>query len=506
MRKVREVLRLKSLGRTVREIAAGTDLASSTVGDYLRRAKVAGLGWPLPADLDDAALEDALFIPRDGQRRGRPLPDWGQVHTELQRKHMTLALLWEEYKAEHPDGLQYSQFCDHYRHFTRTLHIWMRQEHRAGEKLFVDYAGDGIRWVNPITGEEHTAWLFVAVLGASSITFARATVTQQLHDWIDCHVKALAFLGGAPRVFVPDQTRTAVKQTCRYDPVPNPTYRDLASHYNVCIIPARPRRPKDKAKVEAGVLLAERWIIAALRNRTFFSLDEINEAIRPLIEKLNNRPLRKVHRSRRELFVDIDQPALQQLPDAPYEFAEWKIGARVNLDYHIEFEKNYYSVPFQYAREQVDIRATVRTVEIFHRARRIASHALLPGMRKYSTVVEHMPRAHREHAGLSPTRLIEWAGKVGPSSAKLVERILADRPHPEQGYRACLGIQRLAKRYTEERLERAAARALACKAHSYRSVESILKHHLDDQPLPSRPIGALPAHENVRGSRYYASL
>ncbi|MGH9390880.1 MAG: IS21 family transposase, partial [Vicinamibacteria bacterium] len=357
--------------------------------------------------------------------------------------------------------------------------------------------------VNPLTGEEHTAWLFVAVLGAGSLTFARATATQQLEDWIDCHVKVLEFIGGAPRVFVPDQCRTAVKQTCRYDPVTNPTYRDLAAHYGACIVPARPRRPRDKAKVEAGVLIAERWIIAALRDRTFFSIEEINRAIAPLLEKLNNRLLRKVRRSRSDLFLEVDKPALKPLPVVPFEFADWKIGARVNLDYHIEFERNYYSAPFQYAHEQVDVRATMRTVEIFHRARRIASHVRLSGVGKYSTLAEHMPRAHREHAEWSPSRIIDWAGTVGPSAAQLVERILAERPHPEQGYRACLGILHLGKRYTEVRLEKAAARALACKAHSYRFVESILKNHMEAQPLPSTAIGTLPIHENLRGSEYY---
>jgi transposase len=325
MRPVREILRLRALNRTVREIAESLGIGPSTVGDYILRAKVAKLGWPLPADVDDAALEKILFIPREGQRPQRPLPDWSRIHTELQRKHVTLALLWEEYKTDQPEGYQYSQFCDLYRSWARTLNLWMRQEHRAGEKLFVDYAGDGIPWVNPITGEGRTAWLFVAALGAGSLTFARATATQQLEDWIDCHVKVLEFLGGAPRVFVPDQCRTAVKQTCRYDPVTNPTYRDLAAHYGACIIPARPRRPRDKAKVEAAVLVAERWIIAALRDRTFFGIEEINKAIAPLLEKLNGRPLRKVGQSRRDLFLEIDKPALKPLPETPFEFAEWKI-------------------------------------------------------------------------------------------------------------------------------------------------------------------------------------
>ncbi len=475
----------------------------TTVREYLRRADAAELTWPLPGDLDDQALEDRLFVKPEDHRTHRPLPDWTLIHSELCRKSVTLSLLWDEYKGQHPDGYQYSQFCDLYRRWAGTLAIWMRHEHRAGEKLFVDYAGDGISWMNTITGEVHTAWLFVAVLGASNYTFARATPTQQLPDWIDGHVKALEFIEGVPLVLVPDQPRVAIKRPCRYDPETNPTYRDLASHYEVCIMPARPGKPRDKAKVEAGVLLVERWIIAALRNRTFFSLQEINEAIAPLLEKLNNRPMRKLRRSRKELFLELDRPLLRPLPSSPFEYSEWKIGARVNLDYHIEYEKNYYSVPYQLAHEQVDVRATTRAVEIFFRSKRIASHPLLSGAHKYSTLIEHMPRAHREHAEWSPSRIIDWAKRVGPSTAKLVECIMSERPHPEQGYRACLGILRLGKRYSEVRLEKANARALACKSHSYRSVESMLKNNLENQPLPSFTIASLPVHENIRGGDYY---
>jgi len=504
MRKIRDVLRLRSLGIPVRKIAESLHIGSSTVGDYLQRAQAARLSWPLPDDLDDLTLERTLFVSRDDQRPARQLPDWTLVHHELLRKkHVTLALLWDEYKSQNPEGYQYSQFCDLYRRWAGTLAIWMRHEHRAGEKLFVDYAGDGIPWLNTITGEVHTAWLFVAVLGASNHTFAFATPTQQLPDWIEGHVKALEFLGGVPLALVPDQPRVAIKQPCRYDPETNPTYRDLAAHYGTCIIPARPGKPRDKAKVEAGVLLVERWIIAALRNRTFFSIKEINEAIAVLLEKLNTRPMRKLRRSRRELFLELDRPALRPLPESPFEYADWKIGARVNLDYHVEYEKNYYSVPYQLAHQQVDVRATTKAVEIFLRAKRIASHPLLSDAHKYSTQTEHMPRAHREHAEWTPSRIVDWAKKVGPSTAKLVERIMSERPHPEQGYRACIGILRLGKRFTEERLEKASARALGCKAHSYRSVESMLKNNLEAQPLPSITVGTLPVHENIRGSAYY---
>lgn len=503
MRKVREVLRLKALGLSGRQIARSVKIAPATVVEYLRRAKLAGLAWPLPDDLDDAAIEKVLFVQREDQKPSRPLPDWTLIHTELRRKHLTLALLWEEYKGQHPDGYQYSQFCDLYRRWAGALEIWMRQEHRGGEKLFVDFSGDGIPWIDPLTGEEREAALFVAALGASSYTYAEAFPSQELPHWINGHVHAYEFLGGVTRVTVPDQPRTAIKRSCRYDPELNPTYRDLAQHYGTCVIPARPRKPRDKAKVEVAVLLVQRWIIAALRRRTFFSIAEINRAIRELLEKLNNRPLRKLRRSRRDLFLELDQPNLLPLPEKPFEFAEWKIGLRVNVDYHIEFETNYYSVPYQLIHQEVDLRATVTTVEILHRAKRVSSHLRLQGQRRFATLTAHMPRSHQAHAEWTPSRIVNWAKQTGPSTGQLVEKIMAERPHPEQGYRASLGILRLAKAYTPQRLEKACARALACRSHSYRSVESILKNRLEDQPLPSRDLVALPLHENLRGSQYY---
>ncbi len=504
MRRLREILRLKAKGRFGREIARSLSLSPTTVGDYLRRAKVAGIAWPLPPELDDEeALERVLFVPPDEQRPSRPLPDWRRVHTELRRKHVTLALLWEEYKSEHPDGYQYSQFCVLYRAWAKDLHVWMRQTHRGAEKLFVDYSGDGIPWTDPVTAKPNEAQLFVSVLGASNYTYAEATETQQLPDWLQCHVHALEFLGGVPEIVVPDQPRTSVSKPCRYDPDLNPAYAEFARHYQTCVIPARPRRPRDKAKVEVGVLIAQRWIIAALRNRTFYSIGEINQAIRELLQKLNRRPMRKLKRSRRELFEQVDQPNLQPLPEKPFQYADWKIGARVNLDYHVEFEKSFYSVPYQNAHKQVDVRATARTVEVFLQHKRIASHLRSYKKFSYSTTKEHMPRSHREHLEWTPSRIVKWAQKVGSSAAELVERIMEERPHPEQGYRACLGILRLSKTYGEERVEKASTRALLFRSHSYRSVESILKNNLEDQPLPKVSSKSLPLHENVRGSQYY---
>ena len=506
MRKIREVLRLRALGLSKREIAQSISIGATTVLDYQRRADRAGVSWPLPEDWDDARLERELFEDAEPPVASaqRPLPDWAWVHAELKRKHVTLMLLWQEYKAEHPaEGLQYSQFCERYRQWAKTLKVWMRQEHRAGEKLFADYSGDGIPWVDTQTGEVHTAQLFVAVLGASNYTFARATRTQKLRDWLDAQVHALEYFGGAPHAIVPDQPRSIVDQPCRYEPKIDPAYQEFARHYGTCVIPARPGKPRDKAKVEAGVLIAQRWIIAALRNRRFHSIDEINEAIAELLERFNDRTMQRLKKSRRQLFEEIEQEELNPLPQRRYEFAEWKIGARVNMDYHVVFDGNYYSVPFTYARQQVDFRATSTTVEIFCRHTRIASHLRCYKKHVHVTLAEHMPRAHRKHLEWSPSRLLKWAEKVGPSTAELVERILSERPHPEQGYRACLGILRLAKHYGDERLEKASRRALVCRSHSYRFVESTLKNQLEDRPLPQASPTIVPVHENVRGSAYY---
>jgi transposase len=463
----------------------------TTVRDYLHRAEAAGLAWPIPDHLDDQAIEDRLFVKPEDQQSSRPFPDWAYIHAEMRRKHMTLLLLWQEYKGQHPeDGYQYSQFCDLYREWSKALGVWMRQEHLGGDKLFVDFSGDGIPWTNPVTGEVREAALFVAVLGASNYTFAYAVPTQKLPDWLECHVKALVFIGGVPKVIVPDQPKTAVKRSCRYDPELNPAYMDLARHYGTAVIPARPRKPRDKAKVEVGVLLAQRWIIAALRNRTFFSIAEINEAIRPLLEKLNSRIMRKLARSRRDLFLEVDHPNLRPLPETAYEYAEWKVGIRVGFDYHIEFDWNYYSVPYRLAGEVVDIRANGKTVEVFKKHQSI-------------TDPDHMPSSHRAHADWNPERIIDWASKIGPFTAKYVDEVMKARQFPEHAFRGCLGIIRLGKRYTDERLEKACARGLAFKSFSFRVVKSILENKLEDQPLPSASNKPIPRHKNIRGSEYF---
>lgn len=505
MRTIKEVLRLKwSCGLGRRAIAKSCGIAKSTVIEYLRRAEKAGLSWPLPAELDDAALEHLLFPPVIVSESPRPLPVWADIHRELARKNVTLMLLWDEYKAQYPEGYQYSQFCDLYRAYAKKLDISMRQVHHAGEKLFVDYCGQTVPVIDKSTGEVHDCQVFVAVLGASNYTYAEATYTQGLPDWTSSHVRALAFIGGVPEVLVPDNLLSGVTRACRYEPGVNRTYQELAVHYGAAVIPARVRKPKDKAKVEAGVLLVERWILAALRNRTFFSLAELNTAIRELLGKLNNRPFRKLPGSRMSRFLEIDRPALHPLPAVPFEYAEWKIKKRPGIDYHVEVDDHYYSVPYQLRNEYLDIRLTESTVEAFFLSKRVASHIRSYAKGRYTTVADHMPKAHRDYAEWTPERVIRWASETGKSTAELVTAILAKNIHPQQGFRSALGIITLAKRFGKDRVEAACKRALAIGGTSFKSVKSILETGLDKKPLPEpKPISPAITHGNIRGPKYY---
>ncbi len=505
MRKIKEVLRLKwAKDLSNRQIARICGIGRPTVAEYLRRAEAAGLTWPLPAGLDEAALECRLFPPPPAlPARARGVPDWAVVHQELKRKGVTLFLLWQAYRETHPEGYQYSWFCEHYRAWQGRLDVVMRQDHRAGEKLFVDYAGQTVPVVDRATGEIREAQIFVAVLGASSYTYAEATWTQGLPDWIASHQRCFAFLGGVPELVVPDNLRAGVNRAHRYEPDINPTYQDMAEHYGVAVLPARVRRPRDKAKVEAGVLVVERWILARLRHRTFFSLAELNVAIRELLETLNARPFRKLPGSRREHFEQLDQPALRPLPAEPYVYAEWK-KVRVHIDYHVAVDGHYYSVPHALIKKQLDVRITAQTIECFHRGQRVASHRRSHLKGRHTTVPDHMPEAHRQAGDWSPERLARWAAQTGPATEKLILTVLGARKHPQQAYRACLGILRLGKAYGDERLEAACRRALILGSHSYKSIASILKHRLDEQPLTEAQELPLPEdHDNIRGPSYY---
>ena len=507
MRKIREILRLAlGEGLSRRQVAAATGMPGSTVGDHLVRARLAGLTWPLSDDLDDAALEARLFVPVSARppTASRPLPVWPTVHKELRRhRAVTLQLLWLEYREGHPDGFGYSWFCQTYRAWQGRLDLVMRGEHRAGEKLFVDFAGQTLPIVDPDTGEVWQAQLFVAVLGASSYTYAEAVASQALPDWIAGHVHAFSFFEGRAAIVVPDNLRSGVTRAHRYEPDLNRTYEEMAAHYGCAIIPARPFRPRDKAKAESGVLQAERWVLAALRHRTFFSLAEANAAIAERIAWLNARSFRKLPGSRRSMFEELDRPALRPLPARPYEYAEWRT-AKVDIDYHVEVERHWYSVPHQLVGRRCDIRVTTGVVEVLHRGRRVASHPRSAKQGSFTTLAAHMPEAHRRYAEWTPGRIVAWAERTGPATAALVAAIMAGRRHPEQGFRSSLGIMRLGRRYGDERLEAACARALAIRGHSYRSVESILKAGLDGVPLPGdEPALTIGVHANVRGAAYY---
>ncbi len=502
MRKIREVLRLRASGHSQRIIAQSIGIGQSTVGDCLTRARLCGISWP--TDLDDGALERALYPPRPAvPSASRSVPVWADMHREMRRKHVTLFLLWEEYKAVHPEGFQYSWFCRHYREYTGKVDLVMRQLHRAGETTFVDYAGQTVPVVDRKSGEIQAAQIFVAVLGTSSYTYAEATWSQSLPDWIGSHQRAFRFFGGVSETLVPDNLKSGITHPHRYEPDVNRTYAEMAEHYGVAVIPTRVAKPKDKAKVEVAVLVVERWILARLRHQTFFSLAALNEAIAELLPLLNERTFKKMPGSRRSLYEELDRPALSPLPTTPYPFATWK-KARVSIDYHIEVERRYYSVPYQLVKSEVEARIGERTVEIFHGNRRVASHRRAAKAGHYTTVNEHMPRPHREYAEWTPQRLVSWARKTGPATADLVGHILASRRHPQQGFRSCLGILRLGKSYGEKRLEAACQRALRIRAFSYKSIESILKHKLDQQPLPDKqPENVTIVHGNLRGADYY---
>jgi transposase len=506
MRKIRDVLRLSwEKDLSPRKIAKSCSVARTTVQDYLKRAEESGLSWAEASALDDTALERRLYPPRNPESGvPKPMPSMDYLYREMRRRGVTLQILWYEYKQQNPNGYQYSYFCEQYRNYVKKLDPVFRHHHQAGERMFVDYAGQTVEIVDKETGEVSKAYLFVAVLGASNYTYVEAFPAQDLPGWIAGHVHALEFFGGVPEIVVPDNLKAGVTKPCFYEPDINPTYHDMAQHYRTAVIPTRTAKPRDKAKVETAVLITERWILAALRNHTFFSIAELNQAVREKLTLLNGRPMQVMKSSRRELFETLDRPALKPLPATPYEFARWK-KARVNIDYHVQVDRHCYSVPYQLAREQVEVRFTATCVEIFYKHRRVASHVRRYKPGGFTTLKEHMPKSHQKYLEWTPSRLIRWAAQTGPHTKDLIAAILESKPHPEQGFRSCLGIMRLAKRYPAQRIEAASRRALAIHAFSYKSVDSILKHGLDQQslfdndPEPDPPL----SHTNIRGTGYY---
>jgi len=497
VRKIREVLRLKAAGFSDRKIAAAIGSARSTVQECVRRAHEAGLVWPLAEALDEEALQAQLYR-REAPLSQRPRPDFGHIHAELARTGVTRLLLWQEYKAAQPEGWQYSVFCEQYCRWLASQELVLRQNHAPGDKLFVDYAGPTVAVVDRHGGEVRQAQIFVAVLGCSNYTYAEATWTQTLTDWLGAHVRALEFLGGCPHAIVPDNLKSGVKRAHRYEPELNPSYQDLAEHYGLAIVPARVGKPRDKAKVEAGVLVVERWILARLRNRTFFSLGELNAAIGELLRSLNQRPFKKLDGCRQARFVELDCPALRPLPARRYEFGEWK-SAKVHPDYHIEVGRAYYSVPYRLIGAEVDVRVSAHAVEIFHTGKLVAAHARASERGRRLTRDAHRPQRHVAIIERSLARVLDRAAAIGPATVEVLRQQAAHRKHPEETLRSAQGILRLAQDFSSGALERACQRAAALKSYSYRAVRTLI-----ETPIPVPTPGALDLfHENVRGPDYF---
>jgi transposase len=502
MRKIREVLRLKTGGFSKRRIAASLGISATAAMECVQRAQRAGLTWPLPEDLSDEALEQRLYPAPTSTKEQRPLPNWAEIQRELKRPGVTLELLWQEYREQHANGYGYSRFCDLNREWQKRLSPTMRQTHIAGEKMFVDYSGTKLQVMDSTTGEVLTAELFVGVLGASSLTYAEATWTQSLPDWIGAHTRAFNYFGGVTAMVVSDNLKSGVIKACFYEPNVNRTYEEMAKHYKTAIVPARPKKPRDKAKVEAGVQVATRWVIAKIRKRTFFTLAELNAAIRDCVEQINNRVTRHLGSSRRSLFEEIERSSLKPLPTTEYVFAQWK-QCRAGIDYHVEIDKHYYSVPYTLMRQELWASYTASTVEVFHRGKRVAAHRRGPPNRGHTTLPEHMPSSHRRYADWTLERIKREAGEIGPNASALVEIILREKRHPEQGFRSCLGIVRLAERFPRERVEAACERALAVGTRSFSSVKSILNTKLDRKRPEKAAEGPAIVHDNIRGPTFY---
>ena len=506
MRQVIEILRLKmQLQLSVREIARSCGIAPSTVGDYLQRAEAAQLSWPLPEGLSEVELEQRLMAagpPVAAQVAAHSVPDWRYVHSELRRPNVTLRLLWQEYHRGDPAGLKYSRYCERYREWSQALEPTLRQTHVPGEKLFVDWAGQTVPIYNAADNTTTAASVFVSALGASSKIFAHGFPDQKLPSWIGGHVEAYNFYGGVPALTIPDNPKTAVVKACRYEPLLHRTYQEMAEYFGTAIVPARPVRPRDKAKAEAAVQLAQNQILAALRDMRFFSIAELNRAIRPQLDRINAQPFQKLEGSRDQWFETLDKPKLKALPPSPFVLATWS-EASVNIDYHAVVEHHYYSVPYQLIHQRLQARLTDTTVEFFHQGKRVAAHVRSWQRGKFTTVEEHRPKAHQRHLEWTPGRIVEWARKTGPKCALAVEQVMASRPHPEQGFRSCLGIIRLGRIHGDSRLEAACNRALHFHTVSYRSIESILKSGLDQQALETELPFQTPAHENLRGQAYF---
>lgn len=506
MRKIKTILRLYFEAKlSQHQISNSVQLSVGAVNKYIHRAIEVGLSWPLPSEYEDEERLQTLLKPTSKKEANKAKHgiDFAYIHQEMQRKSVTLQLLWEEHKQTIEKPISYNHFCLLYRDWKKTQPKSMRQTHKAGDKVFVDYAGQTIDIIDPDTGEIRAAQIFVGVLGASNYTYAEATWSQQLPDWIASHRRMFEFFGGVPALVVPDNLKSGISKACRYEPDTNPTYANFIDYYGTAVLPARPAKPKDKAKVENAVLIVERWILARLRNRTFVGLAELNQAIVELITHLNQRLFKKLPGSRSSWFVEIDQPALRPLPPRPYEYIHFK-KARVNIDYHVEFDKHYYSIPYQLIGKEIELRFTAERIEFWYQGKQVALHVRSYKKGTHTTLAEHMPKAHRKHMEWTPGRFLNWAASIGAATTRLVKHLLECKPHPEQGYRSCLGLLNLSKRFGKERLEKACERAWLLGTRTRRSVDSMLSHHLEDTPVPSKQTTTpVIHHENLRGKKYY---
>lgn len=506
MRKIRDVLRCHfEQGLSYDEIARAVGIAKGSVHNILQRFHYAELAWPLPAAMADSALERHLYPVQPQQDDELPRPEPAYIEQEIRRPHVTLELLWREYHTAYPEGMSRASFY-RYCHAQRQPELSMKVVHKAGDKLFVDYSGDGLEYINPHTGELVKVELFVCCWGASSYCYAEATPSQRAEEFVASHVRALAYFGRAPHAVVPDNLRSAVKKSDRYEPELMPLYQKLAEHYGFAVLPARVRKPRDKAPVESAVGNVQRYIIARLRNRQCFSLAELNAAIRVELDAFNSEPMRAYGgMSRLERFLSLDQPAAQPLPDQPFTITAVQYQVRVAPNYHICFRKHYYSVPYQLVRRQVDVYVSGGLLEIYHDGQHVARHIMQPPNWGYTTLEEHMPPNHRFVRGWSPEWLISRGSLIGPQTAAVIREIFKRYKHPEQAYNSCMGVLNLARHYTPARLEAAAARALHFRTASYKSLKSILAQDLDQLPpekSPDEPC-RLPLHDNLRGASYY---
>ena len=508
MRKIREILRLKyEKGISKNKAADICHMARSTVQEYVRRFEISDLAWPLPDDISDEELESKLYSKDQTAKKSNKAPlDYTYLMQELRKPNMTIEVLWSEYKEADPLGYNYSYFCQLLRAHQKKCRYSMRQIHKGGEKTFVDF-GTGLDIIDPQTGEKVSTKLFISTWGASNYLFVKAVLHEDLPSWIKINVDALNYFGCCSHVMVPDNLKAAVTKACRYEPQLNPTYLEFAQHYSTTIIPARPRKPKDKSKAENSVKLAKRWILARLRNHIFTSLTQLNDAIAELLESFNHRIMKKTGKSRKELFELLDKPHAITLPDQAYVYADWK-WATVNINYHINYDQHDYSVPYHLGTgTKIAIRATATTVEIYqqsHRmSKRLCSHLRSYRQHGYTTVAEHMPPSHRQYLEWTPERILSWAGKIGPQVKAVVEKVMQRPVHKEQSYKSCLGIIRLAKHYSHADLNAACQRALDYRVYTYQAIKSILSKQLQPQS-PAAKVSKKNDHENVRGSNYYA--